>query len=218
MIKLKHYVNRLKLFERPKTVIRDILIVWDEMVYTVRSAIRGFYIDARDGFLNFVLGSYYLKIKSLKWGWCDKDEVLLQASFQILVDFVEKECSRMERALNPSWDRTATDEDLGLNYIRGSAELNSDKEKHKIQIIELYLWWKYERPTREDTWNMVTCWAPEGTPLQQVLNPPAKVKRTKAYKKYIESIRKAGDEDHRRYQEDTDKLMELVSIRSYLWT
>lgn len=32
-----------------------------------------------------------LKIKTLNKGWHDKDEVLLHASFQCLVDFVEKE-------------------------------------------------------------------------------------------------------------------------------
>jgi hypothetical protein len=32
-----------------------------------------------------------LKIHTLEKGWCDKDYVMLQAVFQLLVDFVEKE-------------------------------------------------------------------------------------------------------------------------------
>jgi len=32
-----------------------------------------------------------LKIQTLEKGWCDKDEVLLHAAFQLLVDFVEQE-------------------------------------------------------------------------------------------------------------------------------
>ncbi|MBF0548584.1 MAG: hypothetical protein HQM08_29405 [Candidatus Riflebacteria bacterium] len=32
-----------------------------------------------------------LKIYSLEKGWCDKDEVLLHAAFQLLADFMEKE-------------------------------------------------------------------------------------------------------------------------------
>ncbi len=33
-----------------------------------------------------------LKIKSLNKGYCDRDVLLLHANFQILKDFVEKEC------------------------------------------------------------------------------------------------------------------------------
>jgi len=33
----------------------------------------------------------YLKIETLDKGWCDRDQVLLHAAFQILVDFIEKE-------------------------------------------------------------------------------------------------------------------------------
>ena len=33
----------------------------------------------------------YLKIHTLKKGWCGKDEILLHATFQLLVDFVEQE-------------------------------------------------------------------------------------------------------------------------------
>jgi len=33
----------------------------------------------------------YLKIHSLEKGWHDKDEILLHAAFQLLVDFVDQE-------------------------------------------------------------------------------------------------------------------------------
>ena len=33
----------------------------------------------------------YLKIHTLEKGWCDRDEIMLHAVFQILVDFMEQE-------------------------------------------------------------------------------------------------------------------------------
>ena len=44
-----------------------------------------------------------LKIHSLEKGWCDKDRVLLHASFQILVDYVEKE-EALSGHIDWNWD------------------------------------------------------------------------------------------------------------------
>ena len=69
----------------------------------------------------------YLKIQTLEKGWHDKDEILLHAAFQLLVDFVEKE-------------------DPGR-----IVDWNSD-ESHKHawkEIRELYKWWKGKRPSRK---------------------------------------------------------------------
>lgn len=32
-----------------------------------------------------------LKIHTLEKGWCDRDQIMLHAAFQLLVDFVERE-------------------------------------------------------------------------------------------------------------------------------
>jgi hypothetical protein len=45
-----------------------------------------------------------LKIKTLSNNWHDKDEVLLHAAFQILVDFVEQE--QPERTVDWNWNET----------------------------------------------------------------------------------------------------------------
>jgi hypothetical protein len=60
-----------------------------------------------------------LKIHSLQSGWCDKDEILLHACFQCLVDFIEKEPLH-------------------------STDWNSDNA-HKFarkEMNTLYKWWK----------------------------------------------------------------------------
>lgn len=41
---------------------------------------------------------YKLKLPSLDNTWCNKDYLILEACFQLLVDFVEVECARMEKA------------------------------------------------------------------------------------------------------------------------
>ncbi len=57
-----------------------------------------------------------LKIKSLNKGYCDKDVLLLHANFQILKDFVEKECPETH---NGNWA----------------------KKRHGKKCKELYDWW-----------------------------------------------------------------------------
>ena len=69
----------------------------------------------------------YLKIHTLKKGWCDKDEILLHAAFQLLVDFVEQE----KPGQIIDWE---TD------------ELHKKAWK---EIMSLYRWWKKERAARK---------------------------------------------------------------------
>lgn len=69
----------------------------------------------------------YLAIHTLGKGWRDRDEILLHAAFQILVDFVEKE--EPGRIINWSHDET---------------------HRHVWkEVRELYRWWKEKRPTRK---------------------------------------------------------------------
>jgi hypothetical protein len=69
----------------------------------------------------------YLKINTLEKGWYGKDEVLLHAAFQLLMDFVEQE--RPDKIVD--WNAN---------------ELHRKAWK-EIQL--LYSWWKKERPARK---------------------------------------------------------------------
>jgi hypothetical protein len=64
-----------------------------------------------------------LKIRSLGKDWCDKDEVLLHASFQLLVDCVEKENL------------------FGMWNVRGQPEAAAAKR----ELRALYRWWLKRR-------------------------------------------------------------------------
>ena len=68
-----------------------------------------------------------VRIKTLPPTWCDRDDVLLHAAFQILTDFVEK-----ERPFE--WFDTK----------------HSDHKKEWQTIRELYAWWTVARPARVD--------------------------------------------------------------------
>jgi hypothetical protein len=62
-----------------------------------------------------------LKIKSLSYGWCDKDIVMLHACFQLLVDCVEKE-----------------------NLLDGHIdwEYNDEFKLARAELQALYDWWQ----------------------------------------------------------------------------
>ncbi|MFC1975962.1 hypothetical protein ACFLXQ_06155 [Chloroflexota bacterium] len=69
-----------------------------------------------------------LKIESLDSGWCDKDQVMLHACFQLLKDCIEKE-----------------------NLLNGDTDWEHD-EKHrnaKVELTTLYKWW-IERVKNDD--------------------------------------------------------------------
>lgn len=70
-----------------------------------------------------------LTISTLKAGeWRDKDEILLHAAFQILVDYVEKE--KAGEVIDWNWDEHF--------------------KKIWDEIFSLYKWWKELRPVRID--------------------------------------------------------------------
>ena len=70
----------------------------------------------------------YLKIHTLEKGWCDKDEILLHAAFQLLVDFIEQE--KPDKIVDWHADEI--------------------HEKAWKEIKSLYSWWKEERPVRKN--------------------------------------------------------------------
>ena len=68
----------------------------------------------------------HLPIRTLKVGWHDKDEVMLHAAFQLLVDFVEQE--QPDKYI--AWDHDT-------NHRQAWKEIRS-----------LYRWWTTTRPSR----------------------------------------------------------------------
>lgn len=145
-----------------------------------------------------------LKISTLKKGWANRDDLLLHASFQILVDFVEKE-------------RPFEIVDWNFN----DAHINAAKE-----IRSLYRWWTKSRPNRLDPLdglkkNEIPDLSEHSKPVYEddgktikhyvfVSNPPG-------YSKYKASSKKSQKLNVKWEAEDQDNLIRLIKIRQFLW-
>ncbi|HEX3034348.1 MAG TPA: hypothetical protein VHT73_04330 [Thermodesulfobacteriota bacterium] len=140
----------------------------------------------------------YLKIQTLDKGWHDKDEVLLHAAFQLLVDFVEKE--RPDKIVD--WT---------------SDELHRRARK---EIKSLYKWWKETRPARRSPLDDRKLKKPPfkfkkmpDSELYQLVEPDKK-----KYAAYYRALRKHGQLEEKWYEEGQHNLHRLIEIRGFLWT
>ena len=139
-----------------------------------------------------------LKITTLDKGWYDRDDILLHAAFQVLVDFVERE--------HP--DRT-TDWNADAVYKHVWKEIQS-----------LYKWWKETRPSRRSPLDNKKLTVPPlkfkkipGSDLSQVVEPDKK-----KYAEYYRALKRHSQLEQKWYEEDQRNLHRLIEIRSHLWT
>jgi hypothetical protein len=140
----------------------------------------------------------YLKIHTLGKSWCDKDEILLHAAFQLLIDFIEQE---------------KPDEIV---------DWNSDELHRKVwkEIKLLYHWWKKERPTRKSPLDDNRLKHPPlklekvpGSDLCMMVEPDKK-----KYASYYRALRKHRRLEQKWEEEDQRNLHRLIDIRKFLWT
>ncbi|MEW5941008.1 MAG: hypothetical protein AB1750_15180 [Chloroflexota bacterium] len=139
-----------------------------------------------------------LKIQTLKKGWHDRDEILLHAAFQTLVDFMEKEHPEKIVAWNV-------------------------EEKHAQiwkEIKSLYKWWKTTRPARKNPLDDKTIKAPPlkfrkipGTNSREQAEPDKK-----KYAAYYKAMSKSLKLEQKWFEEDQRNLHRLIEVRPYLWT
>lgn len=141
--------------------------------------------------------STVLKIHTLKKGWHDKDEILLHAAFQLLVDFVEKE--QPERI---DWDA------------------NKMHRQAWREIRSLYKWWKEKRPARRSPLDNKRLLMPPikfkkipGSELSQLVQPDRK-----KYAAYYRAMKKDARLEKQWYEEDQRNLHRLIEVRGFLWT
>jgi hypothetical protein len=141
---------------------------------------------------------YVIKIKSLDKNWHDMDDVLLHASFQILIDFVEGE--RPDRHID--WSHS--------------------KETRWVwrEIKGLYRWWKKERPKRNSPLYYKALRRPphrfekiKGLNASRLIEPDKKT-----YAAYYRALNRHTYLEKRWLDEDRRCLHRLANIRPYLWT
>jgi hypothetical protein len=139
----------------------------------------------------------YLKLPGLEAGqYYDRDTILLEAAFQVLVDFIEKE----KPGEVIEWSATKHD-------AHAWSEMQS-----------LYKWWKEERPARVDPILDDKLVSP---PFDFKTNEEGHSVWNPDKEKYAE-FWKACDESSRLEtlwnEEDQKNLHRLIDIRRYMWT
>lgn len=138
-----------------------------------------------------------LVIHSLPPTWTDRDERLLHAAFQILVDFIEQEeCSEWSHVHRTREQLIA---DYDTTYEGCDPEHAADIRKHAeeraddwLAIKALYDWWTVERPARKE--------------------PEATGGYTREWGDRYREFEESCD------AEDDEMLIKLIKLRGYLWT
>ena len=142
--------------------------------------------------------SMQLTIRTLRPGWWDKDEVMLHAAFQLLVDFIEQE--------HP---------DKHIDWNHDPLHRRAWKE-----IRDLYRWWTAIRPSRSGPLDDRKIIKPPlrfdkiaGTKFRRLATPDKK-----KYAAYYRALKKHTRLEQKWRDEDQRNLHHLVEIREFLWT
>lgn len=147
-----------------------------------------------------------LKLRYLKpRQWCDKDEVLIHALFEVLCRFVEEELSQNQ-----------------VNW-------NSDKEHKQArkQMDQLYQWWTKIRPIRDEQDPIKKVENPEWKHVDIVLNgkidPKWKqlkfeFKNEKHKEQWKKACKESTEFENKCINEDTENMIKLIKIRKFMWT
>ena len=142
--------------------------------------------------------SIQLRIRTLRPGWHDKDQVLLHAAFQLLADFVEQESP-----------------DKHIDWSHDAVHRRVWKE-----IRSLYRWWTRLRPRRRSPLDDKRIAKPPlrfekvaGTKLRRLVKPDKK-----KYGAYYRVLRRNARLEHKWHSEDQRNLHRLINIRGFLWT
>ena len=133
----------------------------------------------------------------------NKGETILHAAFQLLTDYIEVECPRYPLAY----------------------DLNPHLAVAKVEMDDLYNWWKVERPRRPTLDDRL-----EGVPQptlaeHMVLITEGEdagdyeyVSRKDEYPDYYAILLAEKDFEAAYYEEDQQNLKRLIAVREFMWT
>ena len=155
-----------------------------------------------------------------RWQYVDKDILMFEACFQLLVNYVEGECawlSLITAGKHRWYHRYVSIPNArywGLRHLNWEIALGKDSPYQSAaaaKIKELYLWYTEERNEREDPWEAFPDSFKSGILQSEGSNGEEKFQ-------YSVALKEAAEKERAQLQEDTDKLMELAEIRIYMWT
>jgi hypothetical protein len=163
----------------------------------------------------------------LSQGYHDTDEVFLSTSFSLLVDFVDCEVASL---LNDGTETKKAGEEALLAMIEEASKWQSDERENWVEMYELYVWWTKVRPYRADplsTADFERCerlLMKHHSSILSVCDTGSTKKITRPAisaedRAIIQEEFDRADSLYRAYcSEDTEMLMRLVKIRSFMWT
>lgn len=187
---------------------------------------------------NFVLSCfpYRLVVRTLTREKAELHDLILHANFQILVDYVECKCAR--RGVMSSGDRLEElkfwekvklylgirfrSSSQGLKYLRQESSINDVGGKLTLRaseaknIYDLYWWWIISRKFRKDPISLVITEPSLNLHSEKIPDSLTKEERAKKHQWILEldAMEKLKNDY---YQEDNEKLKELIDIRNSLW-
>lgn len=218
---------------KKKPLLYKIKQFWDDNFCDYRHRFIGFkwIRDLKYWFkYTFISPINVLKIKTLPRGpWRDRDEIMLHSNFQILTDFVEKECS------NKCFKLILLDIDKEMESFKNDEEDFKNKMKESFveqnrvtqEIKDLYDWWKVKRQLRikNEPFNS------EDYPGEDIITEEDPIVARDEYGDptlFImnwkpDEARKAYYDKQNAYEEmsekeDEEMLIRLMKIRKCLWT
>lgn len=163
-----------------------------------------------------------VKMDALKASnWTDCDTRLFEASFQILVEYVEYELAWMQLITESKarwyhrWFRIKDARELALRYLNWEMQLGDDSPSQSeaaTEICELYLWYRDTRPTRSDPFANV---GERGVEMKPTDDGMYIMEMSDEYRDSLMTAARLEEE----YEEvDTAQLVRLMKIRRNMWT
>lgn len=161
--------------------------------------------------------------------WADLDQRILYCLFDSLVDFVEIEKAWIEVAFSAeARTKYNTPKYRGVTRWR-CAQAGVDHLKWKIEdhncetskkILDLYNWWKYVRPARQDPYDIsgTKKFSEEMREKYGSILLMGRSYTDEEIENQTNVFQKWREIEGQYEQEDTDKLIELIKIRGSLWT
>lgn len=167
--------------------------------------------------------NHVIRIRTIEPGWMDRSELLLHSSFQVLVDFVERELPwrsewfEINKIKQRRWGRYPQ---AGLHHLEW--EINDPdcqagapgqtQSDYARAYRDLYLWWTVDRPRRIDPWSSKNIWKDRSIDaLTDLTQSPRGIAREEAGRQAM-----TLEEIHR--AEDQHMLLMLMTYRVGLWT
>ena len=142
-----------------------------------------------------------LSIHTLNKVWCDKDEVLLHAAFQLLTDFIERE--------HP-------DQIVDYNH-------SEESQKRWAELQALYHWWRVVRPSRQDPLLDPNLKTPP-VETQPIYGSDGSIRyfqripyNSEEYPEYHQALAVSAQLEQAWFEEDQQYLHRLVDMRPHLW-